>query len=438
MIFSYFWCKYTTIIPNYSLFTKFNCIFAEDFMITLMTKINPALPLERELAKQIYQALQGPVVESILKTANDSSSDDYWRSRMEGHCMKVERDILPQFYALCQEVKEKLDFKEPVDFYVTGDSSLNAFSVAAEEDGQPHIVNVNSAMFDLMSEDELRFVVGHELGHIINKDTSLKRLIYFVFPPGTVNPPITLQFKIRLHDQLAELVADRYGFMANSNLNACVTAFFKMASGLDFGKMNVSIEALLADNQKRLDFFLNGKGMSRYDHPVNPIRVQAINLFATAENDEALEKGMDELISILLKVGNGPLDEDLSVFIASAGLIVANADNQITEKEVEHIIQNLAGLQIFPKRFLDMVAEADVTKLFNESVNQILEKDPGMRDAILKYMIGLVLSDKDISDDEIGLIYAFGKNIGFSEKEISVKFAEMIQLNYVPSLESIC
>ena len=124
-------------------------------MITLMTKINPALPLERELAKQIYQALQGPVVESILKTANDSSSDDYWRSRMEGHCMKVERDILPQFYALCQEVKEKLDFKEPVDFYVTGDSSLNAFSVAAEEDGQPHIVNVNSAMFDLMSEDEL-------------------------------------------------------------------------------------------------------------------------------------------------------------------------------------------------------------------------------------------------------------------------------------------
>ena len=202
--------------------------------------------------------------------------------------------------------------------------------------------------------------------------------------------------------------------------------------------MNVSIEALLADNQKRLDFFLNGKGLSRYDHPVNPIRVQAINLFATAENEDGLQKGMDELISILLKVGNGPLDEDLSVFIASAGLIVANADKKITEKEVEHIIQNLAGLQIFPKRFLDMVAETDVSKLFNESINRILNKDPGMRDAILSYMIGLVMSDKDISDDEIGLIYSFGKNIGFSEKEISVKFAEMIQRNYVPSLESIC
>lgn len=403
-----------------------------------MPTFNPTLPLERELGKQIYQALQGSVVETILKTAKDGSGDDYWRSRMEGHCMKVDKEILPDFYALCQEVKKRLNFTEKVDFYVTGDSTLNAFSIAAEEDGQPHIVNVNSAMFDLMSEDELRFVIGHELGHIINKDSALKRLIYFVFPPDTTNPPITLQYKIRLHDQLAELVADRYGFLANGNLNACVTAFYKMSSGLDLAKMNVSIDALLSDNCKRLDYFMKGKGLSRYDHPVNPIRVQAINLFASAKDERELEDGMEELIGILLKVGNGPLDEDLSVFIASAGLIVANADDRVTEKEVEHIIQNLANLQIFPKRFLDAVAQSDVSKLFEQSVQNILSQNPGMRDGLLAYMMGLVMSDKEISKDEIGLIYGFGDSIGFSEKEISQKFAEMIQRNYVPSLESIC
>lgn len=404
----------------------------------MTTSFSPTLPLERELGKQIYRALQGPVVETILKTARDGSGDDYWRSRMEGHCMKVDKEILPEFYALCQDVKQRLNFNEPVDFYVTGDSSLNAFSIAAEEEGQPHIVNVNSAMFDLMSEEELRFVVGHELGHIINKDSALKRLVYFVFPPDTTMPPITLQYKIRLHDQLAELVADRYGFLANGNLNACVTAFYKMSSGLDLAKMNVSIDALLADNRKRLEYFLKGKGLSRYDHPVNPIRVQAINLFATAKDEKEMEDGMDELISILLKVGNGPLDEDLSVFIASAGLIVANADDQVTDKEIEHIIQNLAGLQIFPKRFLDSIARADVGKLFTASVQNILKQDPGMRDGILEYMMSLVLSDKEIAKDEIGLIYGFGKDIGFTDKEISVKFASMIQRNYVPSLESIC
>ena len=403
-----------------------------------MTAFNPTLPLERELGKQIYQALQGPVVETILKSAKDGSGDDYWRSRMEGHCMKVEKDILPDLYAMCQEVKERLNFKDAVDFYVTGDSTLNAFSVAAEDEDHPHIVNINSAMFDLMSEEELRFVIGHELGHIMNKDSALKRLIFFVFPPDNTNPPITLQYKIRLHDQLAELVADRYGFLANGNLNACVTAFYKMSSGLDLAKMSVSIDALLSDNRKRLDYFMKGKGLSRHDHPVNPIRVQAINLFATAKGEKELEDGMDELINILLKVGNGPLDEDLSVFIASAGLIVANIDDRVTEKEIEHIIQNLANLQIFPKRFLDAVAQSDVPKLFDQSVKNILSQNPGMRDGLLAYMMGLVMSDKEISENEIGLIYGFGDSIGFSQKEISQKFAEMIQRNYVPSLESIC
>lgn len=404
----------------------------------MKTRFEPAIPLERELGKQIYNALQGSVVEQIIKTAEDDTGDDYWRSRMEGHCMKVDKDLLPDFNALCEEVKARLEVKDPVDFYVTGDSTLNAFSVAAEEEGKPHIVNINSALFDLMDEDELRFVIGHELGHLINKDSALKRLIYFVFPPDTTQAPITLQYKIRLHDQLAELVADRYGFLACGKLNACVTAFFKLASGLDLGKMNVSIEALLADNRKRLDYFLKDKGLSSYDHPVNPIRVQAIHLYATAKREKELEEGMDELIGILLKVGNSPMDEDLSVFFASAGLIVADADGKITEKEVDQIIQTLAGLQIFPKRFLDAIAEANVPELFRQSVQNILSKDPGMRDILLTYMMSLVLSDKEIAKEEVEFIYSFGKEIGFSAKEISVKFAEMIQRNYVPSLESIC
>lgn len=173
---------------------------------------------------------------------------------------------------------------------------------------------------------------------------------------------------------------------------------------------------------------------------MNPIRVQAINLFATAEDEKALEEGMDELIGILLKVGDDSFDENMAVFIATAGLIVANADGNITEKEVEHIINSLAGIQIFPKDFLNCIAETEtkVPELFNSAVQSILEERPSMRDLIISYMIGLVLSDKNISTEEIDLIYTFGSNIGFSEKEISTKFAEMIQSSYTPSLESIC
>lgn len=400
-------------------------------------RYSAAIELEKQIGKQIYNALQGSVVEEVLRKTKVSGTDAYWRSNMEGHSLKVEKDLLCDFYNLCHDVKKKLKFEDKVDFYITGDSSVNAFSVAAETEGEPHIVNINSALFNLMTTDEMRFVIGHELGHLINKDTKLKRLILFVFPPES-NVPVMLQHKTRLHDQLAELVADRYGYLATENLDACVTAFFKLASGLDLARMNVSIDALIADNNRRLDYFLNDKGISRAAHPVNPIRIQALNLFAKADSKEVLDSGMDELISILLKVGGNELDEHMATFIASAGLIVANADGDVNKDEIEQIIQSLAGIKIFPRKFLETIADGDVASIFNESVSKILEINPGMRDSLLKYMIRIVLSDKNITDEEIELIYTFGSNIGLSEMEIATAIAEDIQQSYVPGMDAIC
>ena len=403
-----------------------------------MTRIlKPEIQLEQALAGQIYHALEGDVVRFVLKNAQGGTDDDYWRSQMEGHCMKADKNLLGNFYNLCHEVQERLNFQEKVDYYVTGDSSINAFSIAAEDSEHPHIVNVNSELFNLMSEDELKFVIGHELGHLINQDTALRRLIHFVYPPESTQIPITLQYKIHLHDNLAELVADRYGYIACGNLEACVTAFFKMASGLDLEKMHVSIDDLLSDNSKHLDYFLKGGGMSHYDHPVNPIRVQAINLFACARNQIELDNGMEELIQILLKVGNNPLDEPMSVFVATAGIIAANVDGNVTKEEYEQIIRTLSGSNIFPKSFLESVLKEDVDALFEKSVNTILSVNPGLKAGMLEYIIGIILADREIGEKEVNFVYNMGKSLGLSVQEISVLFAGMVQRNFNPSLDAI-
>lgn len=399
-------------------------------------RFNPKIELEAEIGTMIYNALQGAVVEDVIRKIKTSGNDAYWRSSLEGHSLKVDKELLPDFYNLCQEVKNNLNFPDPVDFYITSDSTVNAYSVAADEEGKPHIININSALFDLMDTEELKFVIGHELGHLINKDTALMRLIHFVFPPEK-GMPISLHYKIRLHEQLAELVADRYGFLAVKNLNVCVTAFFKLASGLDLAKMNVSIEALIADNHRRLDYFLNDQGCSRNSHPVNPIRVQALNLFATAPDQETLDKGIDELIDILLKVGGNELHEHIAHFIASAGIIVASCDQEVSEEEVMRIVGELSGLKIFPREFLDNVAKENVVEIFNNSVSKILEINPGMRETMLCYMINLILSDKNINQPELEMLYGFGKNIGFSEIEIANNIAMAIQQTYIPHWESI-
>lgn len=400
-------------------------------------KFEPAIELEENIANQIYTALQGDIVEAVLSKIPSASRDSAWRSNMEGHSLKVEEALLKDIYDLCQEVKENLKYEGKIDFYITGDATVNAFSVASQDDNEPSIININSGLFDLMSREELKFVIGHELGHLINKDTALARLISFIFPQGS-KIPVSLQHKIRLHEQLAELVADRYGYIAAKDLGACVTAFYKLASGLDLSKKNISIDALIKENLKRLEYFLNDQGISRASHPVNPIRVQALNLFATAPSEEVLNEGIDELIGILLKVGNGELDEYTARFIASAGLIVSNIDDGITEEEVEHILETLASHKVFPRVFLDEIAEGNVWETFNDSVANMLRINPGMRDDMIVFMINTVMADNSINDKEISFLYDFGKNIGMSEIEVAQYIATCIQHNFIPDIKDIC
>lgn len=398
--------------------------------------LSPDIELKQRVGNQIYGALQGEIVEQIIKKSKISEQDTYWRSVMEGHSMKIDKEILGDLYELCHEVMDRLEFKEQVDFYITGDSSVNAFSLAASEEGNAHIVNINSALFNLMTRDELKFVIGHELGHLISRDTEFQTLVTFVFPTETTIP-VLLQYKLRLYNQLAELVADRYGYLATMDLSVCVTAFFKLASGLDLNKMNVSIDSLIADNNKRLEYFIKDRGMSRATHPVNPIRVQALNLYASVKTQEALDEGMDELISILLKVGDNELDEWLALFIASAGLKVATLDCTLSESELDGIIDALSMLKIFPKEYLTEIANGDFEADFVRSVENIMKINPGMRDVMLKYMIDIVLSDKVISNEDLDFLYEFGSSIGYSDVEVATFMAEAIQQSYEPSIESI-
>lgn len=395
------------------------------------------IELEKLVAAQLYEALQGDVVKFVLKNAQDETDDDIWRSQMEGHCMKVDPKLLGNFYNLCQEVLQRLSFKEPVDFYVSGDASINAFSIAASEEGHPHIVNINSELFKLMSEDELKFVVGHELGHLINKDTELKRLINFVYPANRPQIPLALNHKIHLHDNLCELVADRFGYIACGNLEASVTAFYKMKSGLDLQSMQVSISDLLEDNTKHLEYFKTGGGLSLFDHPVDPIRVEAIRLFATCKSQAALERGMKDLTDILLRLGDSEMDYYLKFFIATAGIIVANIDGKITDEEYNHIVDSLSSREFFPKNFLKGVSKQKVDEIFEDCVNNVLKINPGMKPNLVAYIIRTIMADSNISEAEVNFVYQFGQGLGLSIKEISNIFADMFQMAFTPSLDSI-
>jgi len=165
--------------------------------------------------------------------------------------------------------------------------------------------------------------------------------------------------------------------------------------------------------------------------------VEALNLFANSKTQKALKEGMDELISILLKVGDCELDEHTARFIASGGLIVANVDGPVNEKELESIIEQLSALKIFPRQYLDEIIKGDVRKTFTDAVENILRINPSMREGMLSYMLSLVMADQNISKAEIDMLYSFGESIAFTEIEIANLIAVQIQREFIPSLDAI-
>lgn len=400
--------------------------------------LNPKIELNQHLTEQIYAALHGQLVEKIISLSSYDQSSHGLRSAMEGHSFKVEKRLMSHLHDLLYGVKEKLGFNDPVDFYITGNSTVNAWTIAAAREGEPHIVNINSALINLMTDDELRFVVGHELGHLMNKDVEMLRLIGFVFPQGSV-PPLVLQYKIRLWEQLSELTADRYGYMAVENLESCLSAFFKMTSGLDITRINMQVDAYLEENLKHLEYFIKDKGLSRDTHPVNPIRVQSLNLYATCQSEEELSEKMDEIIGALMKLSNDEVDYFLGFFVATAGLIAINIDGNVTDEEIERVLNNLSSFHIFPRQFLEDVSQQDVVKIFHSSIEEVLKRRPDMRDAMLSYVISLILADSSFNEQEIDFIFDIGeKAFGFSTKEVADRMAAAIQHNFVPSYEAIC
>ena len=399
-----------------------------------MRELDPKIEWQEELFKQIYKVLQGDVTAQIRKMCVGNGGDIGFRSLMEGNSLKVQKDILPDLYTLCEEVKVKLGFADKIDFYIIGDNTVNARAWATDDEERPHIITINSGLYNLMNDEELKYIIGHEIGHLINGDAIIQDIFNFIYPDEEAkeNCPEFLEKRIKLYDQLAELGADRYGYMANENLEACVTAIFKTASGLLLDKMNVSIEALINENANRLNYFLKDGGISEGTHPVNPIRIHALELFANAKTQASLNRGMGEMIDILQTFWLEPIDIYLTDFVAAASIIVSRMDGRVDKYEEECIIDELGKFSLQPYKDLKRVEKGDVMKIFNDSVDKVLEMDPDMNEGLLRYFITVVFADGILDENEMELIFDFGRKIGFSDGDIARAVGIRLREDFTP------
>lgn len=115
--------------------------------------------------------------------------------------------------------------------------AINVFTTRKKEP----LVVVYSGTIDLLEEDELQYIIGHELDHILSDN-----VLYHMMVQGLVdfiNLPAKDLIKQPLYYwyRMSELTADRAGLLLCQDLNTAIRAMIKMA-GLpqsQYDKINV-------------------------------------------------------------------------------------------------------------------------------------------------------------------------------------------------------
>ncbi|WP_166356277.1 M48 family metallopeptidase [Phytoactinopolyspora limicola] len=155
-----------------------------------------------------------------------------------------------QFAAVHQDVVDAahiLDLRAVPDLYIVLDPVPKAMAIGKDK---PFIV-VSTGLFDLLDAEERRFVVGHEVGHILSGHALYRTLLLALtnlalrvawLPVGYFGLRAIVLALEEWHRK-SELSADRAGLLTLQDPDAAKRALMKLAGGSRLAEMD--IEAFL-------------------------------------------------------------------------------------------------------------------------------------------------------------------------------------------------
>lgn len=156
-----------------------------------------------------------------------------------GSAVRVDDRQFPTLHRLYAEAGSTLDVRELPELYVTTNPFPNAMCIGIDKP----IIVVNSGVLDMLDEEELRFILGHELGHALSGHALYRTvLIWLMNITGVITwlPLGVLGIRaivaaLMEWQRKAELSGDRAGVLATQDPAAAMRVHMKLAGG---GRLN--------------------------------------------------------------------------------------------------------------------------------------------------------------------------------------------------------
>jgi len=191
---------------------------------------------EHPLDKKALDALQSTGgLETLVRKVNEWGLERMLRVQLTGSHLVVTEDSFPQLFALARQAAETIDLPRVPRLYVAGLPGINAFTSGTTE---PLIV-VSADALDLLTDAELLFLLGHEMGHIKSGHVLYYQIAEFLPIIGSLIGGVTLglgelagvglQAALLHWKRMSEFTADRAGLLACQDPTPALTLMMKVA-----------------------------------------------------------------------------------------------------------------------------------------------------------------------------------------------------------------
>lgn len=186
--------------------------------------------------------------------------------------------------ALLDECVLVLDAPNRPELFVSQSPEVNAFTIGMDT---PFIV-ITSALYELMSHDEMRFVIGHELGHALSGHAVYRTMLMhlmrlassFGFIPLGGWALRAIVAALLEWQRKSELSGDRAGMLCGQDLDTAIRVELKLAAGNHLDKLDTQAFLAQAREYERSgdmrDGLLKLLNLEMQTHPFSVLRAAAL------------------------------------------------------------------------------------------------------------------------------------------------------------------
>jgi len=245
-----------------------------------------------------------PGMQTLIRMVSGSYFERTVRMLNTAERVRVGPKQCPRIYEMIRESCAVLDIQEIPEIYISTVYTPNAFSFGI----QKYTVVLLTGLVDLLSEEELLFVIAHELSHIKCNHMMYKTLLYLLNYVGvevfgaifkvaalTFFP---LEMALRSWERKAEFTCDRGGLLVVQNRDVAQTALVKLAGTSKSLLPEINMKEILkqADELHDMDDEVFVRWMKMYHtafrtHPFPIVRIKELHNWSESNQYQRILNG---------------------------------------------------------------------------------------------------------------------------------------------------